>query len=239
MPAGYIFNILCIIILALGLFLWYRRGLFKSIMKLVAVVIALLLAGQLAQAGASFAIEKMKPAVEKATAEEVERLLQQTEVQLGDSAGDYLEQLIEKVPFSFLRESLQDWIQQGEWPQLSQQTRQEIQKQLTDCAQNVAFQVLDTSVRALLFALFYLIGFLLLLVLLNWILKLLNLTFQLPVLHGVNACGGALFGILEAGLWLLLGTHILAYFAAGWLQQELSTSALAQFFLHFDPMKLF
>ena len=81
---------------------------------------------------------------------------------------------------------------------------------LIEMGNQVANTVIDTVVRSLLYTLSYLVCFLLANVVLRLLAKLVNLTFKLPGLHGLNSFGGGLFGLVEGwllttlALWLLM-----------------------------------
>ena len=94
----------------------------------------------------------------------------------------------------------------------------------------MADTVIDTVVRSLLHTLSYLICFLAASLVLRLLAKLLNLTFKLPGLHGLNALGGGLFGLAEGwlltalGLWLVLAL-------TDWLPEKLLQETLLARFL--------
>ena len=223
----------------MGLLIGCRRGLFKSVMKWVVVLLAFLLAGGAAKAASGWVVEQMKPVVEKSIAAEVERSVDDAYGSFTQSAESYLQDIIDRLPFSVLREGMRDLLEGGEEKLLGTEAKESVSQQVTELATRVAFQPLDESVRAMLYAVLYFVCFLLLLLLLNWLVRLLNLTFRLPLLHSLNCVGGGLFGLLETGLWLTLLLHLADYLLSGEPAQWLAGSAVAQFFLQLDLMKTF
>ena len=97
----------------------------------------------------------------------------------------------------------------------------------------------DKFCDGLLYTVFYLICFIVLVIVFNLIIRLLNLTFHLPILRGLNAFGGAVFGLAEVGVLMMVLLPLLATFADGWLQEGLRQSFLTQKLLQTDLPSIF
>ena len=81
------------------------------------------------------------------------------------------------------------------------------------------------------------IFFILLLVALKLLVGTFNLVFKLPLLHFVNTLGGALFGLIEGGLFLFLAIFILQKCGVS-LSSYAEGSVVLSFFLSHTPQTL-
>ena len=81
------------------------------------------------------------------------------------------------------------------------------------------------------------IFFILLLVALKLLTGTFNLVFKLPLLHFVNVLGGALFGLIEGGLFLFLAIFILQKCGVS-LSPYAEGSVVLSFFLSHTPQTL-
>ncbi|MBQ3102744.1 MAG: CvpA family protein [Oscillospiraceae bacterium] len=81
------------------------------------------------------------------------------------------------------------------------------------------------------------IFFILLLVALKLLVGTFNLVFKLPLLHFVNTLGGALFGLIEGGLFLFLAIFILQKCGVS-LSPYAEGSVVLSFFLSHTPQTL-
>ena len=81
------------------------------------------------------------------------------------------------------------------------------------------------------------IFFILLLLALKLLVGTFNLVFKLPLLHFVNTLGGALFGLIEGGLFLFLAIFILQKCGVS-LSPYAEGSVVLSFFLSHTPQTL-
>lgn len=237
MNVPLIIDIVLLVLALLGLILGWRRGLFKSVMRLVAVLLAFLLAGTMAQYATDWSIDRVSPAVEQLVREEVEKIVSETADQLSDSLEEALTQVVDHIPAEFLRREMTQLLETGALPEGVDPSN--MQQTVTDSAVSLALQVLESSLWGLLYAIFYLICFIVLVIVFNLIIRLLNLTFHLPVLRGLNALGGAVFGLAEVAVVLMVLLPLVATFADSWLQEGLQQSVLTQMLLQTDLPSIF
>ena len=226
-----------VLLLVLGLVLGWRRGLFKSVMRLAAVLLAFLLAGAAAQYATDWAVKRLSPAVEQLVEKEVESIVTEAADQLGQSLDEALTQVVEHIPVDYLRREMAQLLDSGTLPEVEDLS--DLTQAVTESAVALALQVLESSLRGLLYTVFYLICFIVLVIVFNLIIRLLNLTFHLPILRGLNAFGGAVFGLAEVGVLMMVLLPLLATFADGWLQEGLRQSFLTQKLLQTDLPSIF
>jgi uncharacterized membrane protein required for colicin V production len=193
------------------LYLGWRRGLLRSLTELLVVVLALALAGQIASVAATSIIDNtLRPATHAAIDTKVEEMVSENTAAL--SPTDQLEELLEGIPFLFVREQAQKAL--DALIAAGQTFTGSTQDTLTDAGYQVVDQVLDSVVYNLLHALLYLVAFLLLTVVLRLAARLLDQVFKLPVLHSANHLGGLAFGLAKGvllvglGVWVLVQTGV-------------------------------
>ena len=205
-----------------------KRGLFKSLMGFVALILALVVAARAADFVTDALIERrIRPATAAAIESRVDELLAEG----GDALSplEELERVVEAIPNSLIRERALGLLDTLE---LSPEDPGGLAREtLVGLGIQVADTAIDTVVRSLLHTLSYLVCFLAASLVLRLLAKLLNLTFKLPGLHGLNALGGGLFGLAEGwlltalGLWLVLAL-------TDWLPEKLlQETHLARFLL--------
>ena len=86
---------------------------------------------------------------------------------------------------------------------------EKVQEGMRDTGVSVLTAVAECLTEPILYSVLFLLSFLLLTLLLNLLSKLLDLALKLPVLHGAHTLGGALAGLLEGAVVLLLLVLIL------------------------------
>ena len=206
-----------------------KRGLFKSLMGFVALILALVVAARAADFVTDALIERrIRPATTAAIEARVDELLGESVEAISPLAE--MEQVVEAIPNAFIREKAVELL---DTLGLSAEATPgySAREALIETGTQVADTVIDTVVRSLLHTLSYLVCFLAASLVLRLLAKLLNLTFKLPGLHGLNALGGGLFGLAEGwlltalGLWLVLAL-------TDWLPEKLlQETHLARFLL--------
>lgn len=205
-----------------------KRGLFKSLIGFVALILALVVAARAADFVTDALIERrIRPATTAAIEARVDELLEESVEAI--SPLSEMEQVVEAIPNAFIREKAVELL---DTLGLSAEATPgySAREALIETGTQVADTVIDTVVRSLLHTLSYLICFLAASLVLRLLAKLLNLTFKLPGLHGLNALGGGLFGLAEGwlltalGLWLVLAL-------TDWLPEKLLQETLLARFL--------
>ena len=181
-----IINIIAVVIL-LG-FAGYgaRRGLFRTLAGLLVIVLALV--------GARLTAEALVlPVVERQMENKLDAALAASD-QAGQMPEDHPEGLLALLGVQ--EEKLAD-------------LTEKVQEGMRDTGVSVLTAVAECLTEPILYSVLFLLSFLLLTLLLNLLSKLLDLALKLPVLHGANTLGGALAGLLEGAVVLLLLVLIL------------------------------
>ena len=183
-----IINIIAVVIL-LG-FAGYgaRRGLFRTLAGLLVIVLALVGARLTAEAITAPAMELVLPVVERQMENKLDAALAASD-QAGQMPEDHPEGLLALLGVQ--EEKLAD-------------LTEKVQEGMRDTGVSVLTAVAECLTEPILYSVLFLLSFLLLTLLLNLLSKLLDLALKLPVLHGANTLGGALAGLLEGAVVLLL-----------------------------------
>ena len=104
----------------------------------------------------------------------------------------------------------------------------------TDALNAVVESVVYGFVHTTLFVLF----FLALTLLLNTILKAMDLVFRLPGLHFLNTAGGALFGVVEGALLLFFAVWVLRRMGVSFETELFAGSRILHIFTTYTPMSV-
>ena len=204
-----------------------KRGLFKSLVGLAVLVLALVVAANVATVVTDTLIEKrIRPATVEAIEQRVDEMMAEN---IGPiSPLGEMEQVVGGIPNDFIREkalSLLDTLGLSAEETVGYSARET----LVEMGTQVADTVIDTVVRSLLYSLCYLVCFLLVSLALRLLAKLLNLTFKLPGLHGINSFGGGVLGFAEGWLLATLALWLLLAFTDHISEELLRETFLARF----------
>ncbi len=204
MTTSVIIDLVIAGVLLLCLSLGWRRGLFRSLAELAAVIAALVLAAQVSTLAADAVVDKaIRPATVAAVEAKVDELLAAAAEQTV-SPREELERALGAIPNDYIRQKAAALLEGIELP--AESTGREA---LLRAAEELVDLVLDTVVRGALHALLFAVVFCLANLLLRLAIRALNLTFRLPLLRQVNCLGGLLFGaakglvLVYLGVWLL------------------------------------
>lgn len=203
MSASVIIDIAIVAVPVLCLILGAKRGLFRSLAELVALLAALVLAAQAATYAAAFLMERVVyPAAEKAVTEQVEALLAENGSEF--SPAEELERMLDALPEGFVRDRAGELLAEMNLPETVSG-----REPLLKLAMELTETVLDTAVRSLVYIILYLLCFVILLILLRLLIRVLDLPFRLPVLRQLNWLGGVLFGAVKGAVLVWLGVTVL------------------------------
>ena len=238
MNNGFIIDAVFALVLILGVVFGAKRGLFRSLMALAAVVLALIGASLLTDALTEPVTDLLMPRVEKSVEEwfaasdetakgEAPQLGGETpsadaagEVPNGDAAQDaeLAQQDDSPLAVTGLLKKLLHFDLDGA-------VRQSLRNAARDAALAAVRTLLGSVVRTLVFVLCFLI----LTVLLRLVIGGIDKVLDLPVLNALNTLGGGALGLIEGALLLFLvcdvapklgakafadceGTYLLAFF---------------------------
>ena len=188
----------------------WRKGLFRTLAELAAVVVALLLAVQIAGTAAPVVVERgLRPAAYAAVEESVAELAEENS--LTDTPRQELERALEAIPNPFVREKA------GELLDVSAETSLAAGREaLADLGRRVVDMALDTVVFQAVHGAICSVVFLVLLAVLRLAIRALDTLLKLPVpfLSQLNRAGGLLLGVLKGAVivcllvWLLVRTGL-------------------------------
>ena len=193
MTAAVIIDIVIVLVLAGFTVYGAKRGLFQSVAGLVIVVVALFGAAIIAGTFAKPIARVVAPMVEK-----------HFEVQL----KDFLEQHLDE---SDLSEDLTGELPEPEDDFLANMLDQggELMEETAESAAALAATATERLIESFAYGILFVLGFILLLILLRVLCAAMGLLTKLPGVHGLNALGGAAFGLTEGILLVFLAVYML------------------------------
>lgn len=216
MPISVIIDLVIAAIMGCCVATGVRRGLFRSLMGVAVVVVALFLSASIARRGADMVVEDyLRPATMAAVEEQVDQMLLEDAGLL--SPLEEMERMVEAIPNGVVREKarllLEDLGLSGEKVQRSSR------EALLAAGESVVDAALEGAVRNLVYALLYFLTFSLVSLLLRQGVNAVNQAFRLPLLKQVNQAGGLVFGAVKGGLLVCAGVWLLSYLGL-WVTPE-------------------
>ncbi|MDO4316499.1 MAG: CvpA family protein [Oscillospiraceae bacterium] len=169
-----------------------KRGLLRALAGLLIVAAALIGAGMIAATFSGPAARLAAPIISGRIAEQVDEAMavQADGAQMPEADDDFrIEDLLALLG---LDEDVRD--------SLAESARETVR----DTGVSIATAVVESIAGSIIYGVLYILSFLALLVLLNVLVRAMDLLFKLPGLHGVNALGGGLLGLLQGALLLFL-----------------------------------
>lgn len=218
------------LIVAAGLLLFMiwgaKRGLFRALAGLVIVIAALVGASLIASTFSAPAAKLLSPLVEQHIENRVEGLVAAE----ADAAVDMPEITVE--PDALSLEQLLELL--GLNPNFTQSLAQEAQAKIQDTGVSIAMAVVESLAQSVIHALLFGSSFFVLLLLLNVLMRAMDLVLKLPGLHLLNGIGGAAFGLVEGTVLLFLALWLVQ--RCGYSVEKLvGDSVLLGFFTTYAP----
>lgn len=167
------------------------RGLLRSLAGLLVIVISLTGARMIASNLTKPAAELLAPAVEKRIEARLNKALE--EARPGE------------MPEGLALSDLLDLLGFGENHALLERAQEAVR----DTGASIAAAVVESAAESVLYSLLYGLSFLVLSAVLHLAVRAMHQILKLPGLHGLNALGGGLLGLLEGALLLFLAAWIL------------------------------
>lgn len=201
-----------IIVVVFLLFAWlgWRKGLFRTLAELAAVVVALLLAAQIAGAAAPAVVDNaLRPAAHAAIERRVDEMM--TENISATTPVEELLRVVEGIPNSFVRDHARDLVETLGLS-TARQAGYSARETLVSLGNRVVDAALDGVVLQAVHAAVCAIAFLVSLIVLRLAVRLLDNVFKLPVpfVREFNRLGGLLLGALKGAVLVCLGVYLLA-----------------------------
>ena len=203
---AYILDVAVILIVLLAVFIGYRRGFVKSVIKLVGCVLAVIIAGLLSPMVAggiydTFASDKLQETIAaEMTAADAQSALAGIRGVLDDLPKPVVNAL-ESCGLGTPEEMLDN-------------IKGSLDGGVDAVAEAVAVKVIRPVAVALLSALCFFILFILLIILVAVLANLINKVFKLPLLKQMNGALGAVMGALEGVVIVLVAVTVVQLMAA-------------------------
>lgn len=214
MATPVIIDAIVVAILLVFLVCGTLRGLLRTLAGLVIVVVSLAGAGIAAARFSEPAAKLAAPLVEKQIAEKIRAVLPEQGLMPELPEGG-LDGILERLG-----------LDEAVWQPLLER----IERSMTETGAGIVEAVTESLVHSVLYGLLFLLAFLALLILLNLLLKALNQVTKLPVIHGINAVGGGVLGLIEGALVLFL---------AVWIARKLGVSFETELFEGAHILRIF
>lgn len=203
-----------------------KRGLFRALAGLLTIVVALAGAGIIAAALTTPVTKLVTPLLAEHVEQRVENALaeESDQVQMPEADVDDGSDLLDLLSLigldSDVRENLVG----------------DIQDAVHDTGVSVATAVVESLTRTFIYGALFLLSFAALLIVLKIAIRAMDLVLKLPVLHGLNAVGGAAIGLAEGALVLFLSVWVLRRLGMSFETGPAAQTVLFQFFTTHTPL---
>lgn len=206
-----------------------RRGLFRTLAGLLAIVLALVGAGLFSKVLTQPMADFLAPVIEKHIAVRVDDALLEQGVQPDEpaEADSKLE-----IRVQSLLERL------GMDPQTVDTLAQDAVQKVRDTGVSLATAVVESMAYSILYGVLFIMSFLALLLAFRLAAKAFDLVLKLPVLHGLNTLGGAGIGLIEGGLLLFLVIWAARHFGVSFETDQVATTYVLRFFTTNTPLSV-
>jgi len=217
MQMAGIIDILLAAVLIVCAVLGFRRGAFKSVIGIVAVVAALLGAGFLSQQGAPVAAKALSPMISAQIEARFDRAAQDA---LPSGVSDETEEADAESVFSAA----------GFFKNTADDLAHDAVSQVQETGKTLVEAAVESTVRSVAAAVLFLVGFVVLLAVFKVLSHVLGLLTAVPGLHLMNALGGAALGLLQGYLILCAVLWAAQFFGNGVSEQAVEQSVLLRLF---------
>ena len=199
-----------------------HRGLFRSLAGLVTVIVALVGAGIIAATFSGPVAKLVAPAIERHIEVKVDdALAAQSEQTQTDSF--HVEDLLELLGLDAdVRDSLAE----------------QAEETVRDTGVSIAVAVVESVARSIIYGVLYILSFIALTILLHVLVGAMDLVLKLPGLHGLNAAGGGLVGLIEGALLLFLAVWVLRRLGVSFETDALAEAHILRIFTANTPLSV-
>ena len=195
------------------------KGLLRTLAGLLVLALSLAGAGIIASALSVPAARLVAPLIEKRIESRLDEALEERRPESGVEEDLPLAELLDLLGVdSALRDALSDRAEQT----------------IRDTGASLITAVVESLAQSVLYGVLYMIAFLLLSIGLHLLVRMLDAVLRLPGLHGLNAFGGGVIGILEGALLLFLAVWVLRLVGVSFDGQE--DCRIFRFFITYTPL---
>lgn len=202
---AYILDIAVILLFILAIFIGYKRGFIKTILRLVGCILAIVLAFLLSRPIAEGVYDKFLAPIVK------EQIVANVPSVDTETLKNELSSAFDQLP-GFVVNAL------GNNVGTSDQIIDQLKESLTGDVQSIAATISDKVVRPVAAAMLQMICFFILFILLMIVVIIvscvINKVFHLPVLKQMNGVLGAVAGAIEGVLWVFVALTVLQLIAS-------------------------
>ena len=178
-----------------------KRGLFRALSGLLAVVVALVGAGIIAATFTTPVTKVVTPLIAGHIEEKVENAMA---VQSAGSGVQMPEADTEDPS------AIQDLLAiLGLDDEVRSRLAEEVEEKVRDTGASIAAAVVESMARSFIYGTLYILSFAVLLLLMKVLIGAMDLVLKLPLLRGINTLGGAAVGLVEGALLLFLAVWVL------------------------------
>lgn len=207
-----------------------HRGLILSLCGLLAVIVAFVGAGFLAQTFSPMVADALEPQFAAAIEEQLNASLQaQAE------AGQEAVLSSDDVPLEGVLDALREM---GFYETLISSLDRAVESGMTAAAASAAAAVAAAIAQSAAYLILFLVGFAVILLAWKLLSRALDLVARLPGLHFLNKTGGAVFGLIQACILLFIAAWLLQFFGQALPRELVDQTVLLKFFMNTNPFSL-
>ncbi len=246
MNNALIIDVILLLVLVAGYCIGAKRGLFKSLMGFVVVIVALVGSVLIANALTEPVTDLIYPVVEEKITARLESAYSDTqatdalkdaaqndiEAFLDGKVSDTFSQLLEKIGLK--EETIRTFLDDVTNSKLVSGLKDSAKESAAAAVSAMAYAMVHTAVQAVL----SLVLFLLLLIVLKLFTRLFDHVLDLPVLKTLNDVGGGILGLLEVLLFVYLALWLAPRFGITFLRESAESTYLLKFFSTHTPLTL-
>lgn len=205
-----------------------KRGLFRALSGLLAVVVALVGAGIIAATFTTPVTKVATPLIAGHIEEKVENAMA---VQSAGSGVQMPEADTEDPS------AIQDLLAiLGLDDEVRSRLAEEVQEKVRDTGASIAAAVVESMARSLIYGTLYILSFAVLLLLMKVLIGAMDLVLKLPLLRGLNTLGGAAVGLVEGALLLFLAVWVLRRLGVSFESEALAEAHILRIFTANTPL---
>lgn len=211
-----------------------RRGLFRALAGLVAVIVALVGAGIIANTLAAPAAKLVTPLIQTHIEEKVGAAVMEQSGQAPQVDGVPTDPMEEIEGDALSIEDLLNLLglDQDVRDSLAQQAQEKVQ----DTGVSIAMAVVESVAQSMIYGILYVVSFTLLLWGLKILIRATDLVLKLPGLHLANSLGGGAIGLIEAGLLVFLVIWVARRLGVSFETDAVAATHLLRFFTTNTPL---
>lgn len=196
------------------------KGLLRTLAGLLVLALSLAGAGIIASALSAPAAKLIAPVIEKRIEARLDEAIQaQRPQETAEEGGLPLGELLDLLG-----------VDQARRDALADRT----EKSVRDTGASLAAALVESLAQSMLYGMLYMLSFVLLTLALHLLVRMLDAVLKLPGLHGLNAVGGGLAGLMEGALLLFLAVWVLRLIGVSFDGEE--SGRIFRFFTAYTPL---